>query len=81
MKRRNFLKLFPFAGLAAVFGVKLRAELVPKMRTGIKPIMIDEMDFYSGPLGIPWDNSAADPLQDLAIAYDEIAKTARVTYV
>ena len=26
MKRRNFLKLFPFAGFAAVFGVKLETE-------------------------------------------------------
>ena len=26
MKRRNFLKLFPFAGFAAVLGAKLKAE-------------------------------------------------------
>ncbi len=28
MKRRNFLKLFPFAGLAAVFGMKIKTTPV-----------------------------------------------------
>lgn len=89
MKRRNFLTLFPIAGFAAAFGIKLKAEpialnitqtpirvsidgLAAHMRFSnerMRPMIIDEVHFYSGPLNVQ------------SLAYDEKANAGRVTYI
>lgn len=66
MKRRNFLKLFPIAGFAAVFGVKLKAEPTALNITQT-PIRVDRKDFInftSKSLGVPWQTSLEKRLED-----------------
>lgn len=56
MKRRNFLKLFPFAGLAAVFGSE--PDIVAKKRIQNKrvmppaPIIKIDGEYYKGFSGL-----------------------------
>ena len=70
MERRNFLKLFPFAGIAAVFGVKLKAE--PEFNlTDVRGVVLKGVGH--APTDIPWDNIKAATLQDL----EDLAKMVR----